>query len=137
MNAGQARDRFDQARVARLATLDASGAMPHIVPVTFARTGPDTLVTAVDHKPKRTVALARLRNIAAHPRVCLLADHYEEDWTQLWWVRADGTARIRQAADEMAAIEALAARYPQYEARAPHGPVIVVEVERWSGWGAR
>jgi PPOX class probable F420-dependent enzyme len=136
VNAGQARERFDQARVARLATLDPSRASPHIVPVTFARAGTDTLVTAVDHKPKRTVALQRLRNIAAHPRVCLLADHFEEDWTQLWWVRADGTARIRRAVDEPAAIEALAARYPQYAERPPDGPVIVIEVERWLGWEA-
>jgi PPOX class probable F420-dependent enzyme len=132
----QVRERFDRARVARLATLDAAGPRPHLVPVTFARVGNQTLVTAVDQKPKRTPALRRLRNIAANPRVCVLADHYEDDWTRLWWVRADGVARIGEAAEEPAALAALVARYPQYTGRPPGGPVIVISVERWVGWAA-
>jgi PPOX class probable F420-dependent enzyme len=134
VNADQVRERFDQARVARLGTIDAAVSRPHLVPVTFARVGDDALVTAVDHKPKRTAALRRLRNIAANPAVCVLADHYEDDWTRLWWVRADGIAQVREAADQPAAVAALVARYPQYAERPPGGPVIVIEVERWSGW---
>lgn len=136
VDADQVRECFDRARVARLATAGADG-RPHLVPITFARVDDDTLTTAVDHKPKRTQALRRLQNIAANPAVCVLADHYEEDWQRLWWVRADGTARIRDAADEPGAVAALVARYRQYDERPPDGPVILITVERWTGWAPR
>jgi PPOX class probable F420-dependent enzyme len=94
----------------------------------------------VDHKPKSTARLQRLRNIQAHPRVALLADHYADDWTRLWWVRADGEAAVLGAAAEAAGavgpLRLLAARYPQYAARPPAGPVIAVRVDRWTGWAA-
>ncbi|WP_330460568.1 TIGR03668 family PPOX class F420-dependent oxidoreductase [Streptomyces sp. NBC_00820] len=96
LNAAEARRRFTTARVARLATTDATG-RPHQVPVVFARHtegGTDRIVTAVDHKPKTTTDLKRLANIAAHPSVCLLADAYDEDWDQLWWARVDGEACV-------------------------------------------
>jgi len=132
----KARELFASATVARLATVGADGA-PHLVPVCFAVVG-DIVYSAVDDKPKRTTDLARLVNIAAEPRVALLADHYDGDWTRLWWVRADGHARIVASADERAlALEALAAAYTQYAARPPQGPVIGIEVRRWSGWSAR
>lgn len=80
-----------EARVARLSTTRADG-RPHVVPMTFALLSggehADALVTAVDAKPKRTTDLQRLRNIAANPAVSVLVDHYDDDWTQLWWVRA-------------------------------------------------
>lgn len=133
MNVDEARARFSRTRVARLATVSAEGE-PHLVPITFALLDPDTLVTAVDHKPKRTQALRRLANIAVNPAVSVLTDHYEEDWSRLWWVRADGTAQVREAADAPAEVAALSARYPQYAERPPEGPVIVVAVRRWSGW---
>jgi PPOX class probable F420-dependent enzyme len=131
---GPAAERFATARVARLATVDPDGA-PHVVPITFAVVA-GTIVHAVDHKPKRTRALRRLANIAANPAVSVLADHYEEDWGALWWVRADGRARIVEAdSDEgAAAIAALVERYAQYAERPPEGPVVAVDVERWSGW---
>jgi PPOX class probable F420-dependent enzyme len=130
------RERFAAARVARLATVGRDGA-PHVVPITFAVVG-ETIVHAVDHKPKRTRALRRLENIAAHPAVSVLADHYEEDWRALWWVRADGRARIVDAdGDEGAsAVAALAERYAPYRETPPVGPVVVVAVERWSGWAS-
>jgi PPOX class probable F420-dependent enzyme len=132
----QLAERFASARVARLATVGPDGA-PHVVPITFAVLGA-TIVHAVDHKPKRTRALRRLANITAHPAVSVLADHYEDDWSALWWVRADGRARIIDAAGDegAAAIAALTARYPQYRATPPAGPVVVVDVARWSGWTA-
>ena len=121
--------------MARLATVSPGGA-PHIVPVTFAVDG-DTIYSAVDAKPKTTARLARLRNITAEPRVAVLADHYEGDWGRLWWARADGAATILAGAAEMAApLALLARRYPQYRATPPGGPVIRVQVERWSGWAA-
>src|SRR5947207_9112063 len=87
---GEARRRFAAAVVARLATVTPDG-RPHIVPVTFAVDG-DVIYSAVDAKPKTTTRLARLRNIAAEPRVAVLADHYQADWDRLWWARADGAA---------------------------------------------
>jgi PPOX class probable F420-dependent enzyme len=136
LTAQEARRRLAEARVARLATL-AAGA-PRLVPITFALAD-DTIWTAVDDvKPKRTRALARLAQIAADPRVCVLADRYEEDWRELWWVRADGRARVLDAADTAAAagLAALARRYAPYREQPPAGPVIAIEVERWSGWAA-
>jgi PPOX class probable F420-dependent enzyme len=129
----QARTLFASAAVARLATISPDGA-PHLVPICFA-VAQDTIYTAVDGKPKRTPDLARLANIAAEPRVALLADRYDDDWTQLWWVRVDGDARLATADDERArALAALARAYPQYALAPPQGPVIAVEPRRWSGW---
>ena len=128
----EARRRFATARIARLATVRASG-VPHLVPVTFAVDG-DRVVTAVDAKPKRSTRLARLDNIAYQPRVSLLVDVWDEDWARLWWVRADGIARILDSDED--AIARLQARYQQYVDRPPGGPIIVVEVERWIGWTA-
>jgi PPOX class probable F420-dependent enzyme len=137
MDAAAARALFAAAPVARLATVGADG-RPHVVPITFALQG-DTLYTAVDHKPKRTTRLRRLENVAANPRVSVLADHYDEqDWSALWWVRADGEARIIALDDprqtRVAAL--LQARYEQYRRRPPAGPAIAVSVSRWSGWRA-
>ncbi|GGO29697.1 PPOX class F420-dependent oxidoreductase [Microbispora rosea subsp. aerata] len=97
--------------------------------------GLGVVVTAVDHKPKATTDLRRLRDIRDNPRVCLLADHYEDDWERLWWVRADGRARIVEGGDERArAVAWLVRKYAQYRERPPAGPAIVIHVERWSGW---
>jgi PPOX class probable F420-dependent enzyme len=121
--------------VVRLATSDAAG-QPHLVVATFAVEG-NQIFTAIDHKPKTTRNLRRLRNIAENPRVAVLADHYEDAWEALWWVRADGQARILTDAAEMAApIQLLADRYWQYRENRPAGPVIAITVERWTGWHA-
>ena len=66
----------------------------------------------------------------------MLADHYDDDWTRLWWVRADGVARVLDAADEEAgaAIELLRRRYAQYREAPPGGPVVAIDVQRWTGW---
>jgi PPOX class probable F420-dependent enzyme len=125
-----ARGRLATARVARLATAGPDG--PHVVPIVFALDG-DTLYFAVDHKPKRTTALKRLANLCADPRASVLADAYDEDWTRLWWARADGSARILAPGHERA-LELLAERYPQYRERPPEGPVVAIDVTRWSSW---
>ena len=124
---------FAGARVARLATVDDTGA-PHLVPIAFALVA-DVIYTAVDDKPKRHRRLRRLANIAHEPRVSVLADHYDDDWTRLWWVRADGTAAVLP--DSAEGLTALAARYPQYTAVPPAGPFLRIEVHRWSFWSAR
>lgn len=127
-----ARSLFASARVARLATITPEGE-PHLVPIVFVAIG-SRIVTAVDAKPKTTLALQRLANIAAQPRVSVLADHYEDDWTQLWWVRADGRAHVLDS--DAALLQPLVDRYSQYAEQPPPGPVIVVEVDRWTGWTA-
>ena len=135
-SAERARDAFTAGRVARLATVDGSG-QPHLVPVTFAAYG-DTVAIAVDGKPKSTRDLKRLRNIAGNPRASLLVDEYEDDWTRLWWARADGLARIEHAGPDWArARDELTARYRQYRAAPPAAAIILVAVERWSGWSSR
>ncbi|GAB1817100.1 TIGR03668 family PPOX class F420-dependent oxidoreductase [Herbidospora sp. RD11066] len=112
--------------MARLATTG-----PFVVPVTFAVDG-DVIVTAVDHKPKTTRRLRRLDAVRADPQVSLLVDHYEENWERLWWVRADGAARV---VDEWP-IDSLAAKYPQYRETPPEGPFIVIDVVKWRMWSA-
>src|ERR1700742_1805946 len=132
---GEARERLGAARVARLATVSATG-QPHLVPVTFAMDG-DLIYTTVDHKPKKSANLRRLRNIRENPRVALLADHYDEDWDLLWWVRVDGWASVVE--DERGLqdpLDVLAERYQQYQQRRPAGPVIVIQADRWKGWAA-
>lgn len=131
----EARLRLGAARVARLATVSAGG-RPHLVPVTFALDG-DLVYTAVDAKPKTTTRLRRLSNIRANHRVAVLADHYDEDWSALWWVRADGEASILDDPAGMAGPAwLLADRYPQYRDNPPAGPVIAISVDRWTGWSA-
>ena len=127
--------RFGAARVARLATTDADGS-PHLVPVVFALVG-ETVWTAVDAKPKSTTALRRLDNVRAHPAVSLLVDHYADDWATLWWVRADGVATVLDVDEGRAGLDALTAKYPQYQENPPPGPVLRVDVTRWVSWSAR
>lgn len=107
-----------------------------MVPVCFALEH-DTLWWAVDAKPKRTTELRRLVNIRASPRVSLLVDVYEEDWTRLWWVRADGRAfEVDDDRERARALEALVAKYPQYRHAPPPGPVVEVAIDAWSAWSA-
>jgi PPOX class probable F420-dependent enzyme len=105
-----------------------------VVPIVFAVDG-DTIYTAVDGKPKRSRQLQRLANIAAHPRVSVLADRYDEDWSQLWWVRADGVAAVFDASS--AASTALATKYPQYSGVSLGGPFLHITVDRWTEWRAQ
>lgn len=129
------RERATRARVARLATVRPDG-RPHVVPITFALHG-DTIVTAIDRKPKTTTNLQRLRNIEAHPTVSVVIDQYDDDWSRLWWARADGNARIvTEGSFHMQAISWLAGKYAPYRSTLPRGPVIVVEVSRWTSWSA-
>lgn len=134
MDLATARRRFGEARSARLATTGHGGA--HLVPIVFAVTG-DTIVTAVDHKPKTTTQLRRLTNIATDPRVAVLVDRYDEDWSSLWWIRADGRATVTSPDRAGPSLGVLVAKYPQYEHHRPSGPVIVIDVHRWRSWEAQ
>jgi len=133
MESLEAEQRFALAKVAHLATVSEAGT-PHIVPFVFAVEG-DTLYFAVDAKPKKTAYLKRLKNIAVNPKVSVLVDHYEDDWSQLWWVRADGTARVvTDNAEARHATDLLVNRYVQYRATRPAGPVVAIHIERLTGW---
>jgi PPOX class probable F420-dependent enzyme len=123
------------ARVARLATVRDDG-LVDLVPITFALDG-EVIYTAVDHKPKSTRALQRLDNVRRHPAVSLLVDHYDDDWTTLWWVRLRGTAHVHEGGPALdRAVEALVEKYPQYRQHRPEGPAIVVDITEWAGWAA-
>jgi PPOX class probable F420-dependent enzyme len=122
----------ERARVARLATVGPDGS-PHVVPICFALDG-DTLYTAVDAKTKSTRRLRRLANIEANPAVEVVIDHWDEDWSRLWWVRLRGRARVVDGDDRALAL--LVAKYRQYRAAPPEGPFVVVEIESRSSWRA-
>jgi PPOX class probable F420-dependent enzyme len=129
-----------KAKVARLATLDDKN-RPHIVPICFAYDG-TRFYTAIDQKPKRVTPerLARLRNIRAVPRVALLIDEYDEDWTQLWYILIRGKAQLipKSVHKEHAwAIRKLRAKYPQYARGmlADDAPIIRITPERITSWG--
>ncbi len=129
-----------KARVARLATLDDKN-RPHIVPICFAYDG-KVFYTAIDRKPKLVTPerLVRLQNIRAVPRVALLIDEYDEDWTELWYILIRGKARLipKSAHKEHAgAIRKLRAKYPQYARGmlADDAPVIRITAQRITSWG--
>ena len=125
--------RVAAARVARLATITDDG-RPHLVPCCFALAA-GTIYSAVDGKPKTTLALRRLTNIQANPAAALLVDHYDDDWSALWWVRLDGVARVVADPPERArALTLLAAKYPQYTRAPPPGDVIAIDVTAWRAW---
>lgn len=133
MEEAEARRRLAGSKFAHLATVSAE-CRPHIVPIVFALDR-NTLYFAIDAKPKKTTGLTRLKNIAANPAVSVLVDHYEDDWTRLWWVRADGTAHIVTGdAETQRAIDLLAKRYRQYVSERPGGPVVAIRIDRLTGW---
>ena len=133
MDQEQMTRRLDGARKAVLGTVDERG-RPHLVPIVFVlREG--RLYTAVDRKPKSTNRLKRLRNIEANPRVSVLVDHYDEDWTRLWWVRLDGTAEVIRSGRRLReGLCLLTEKYEHYAAEPPPGPLIEVRIEAVRAW---
>jgi PPOX class probable F420-dependent enzyme len=132
----EARRRTLAARVGRLASLDVNG-QPHVVPICFAMSG-DQVVSVVDGKPKRTLQLRRLENVRRTPDVQLLVDHYDDDWSLLWWVRISGRGRvIEHGSAHEEAVDLLAAKYGQYREERPTGPMLFIEITRISSWQAK
>jgi PPOX class probable F420-dependent enzyme len=130
----EARRRLAAARVAILGTVRADG-RPHAVPIVFAVVG-DTLYSIADPKPKDGLDLLRHRNIAANPAVSLLVHEYHEPWEGIWWVRADGRARVVEGgAERDEAIRLLQAKYPDYATwSTPFGAATLVQLERVASW---
>ena len=139
MDRAEAVRRLTAAKVGSIATVRPAGS-PHVVPFVFAVTeAGDELVIywCVDDKPKRSSELQRLVNIRAHPAVEIEVNRYEDDWAQLWWVRASGIAREVTSDDERdRALVALARKYAPYAAHPPSGPVVAIRVERVASWAA-
>lgn len=135
MQADEARRRFADSRVARLATVRPDG-QPHLVPIVYAVVD-DLVVSRIDHKPKRTNEVQRLVNLRRQPLCTLLADRYDEDWSQLWWVRADGRATVvDHPSPGHPGFTELVERYVPYRRQPPQGPLIAIRIERWTGWSA-
>jgi PPOX class probable F420-dependent enzyme len=135
MTEEEARQRIAAARVGRLASIDDEG-RPHVVPICFALDG-IRVVSAVDAKPKQTLQLRRLENVRRRPDVQVLVDHYDEDWTSLWWLRIAGRASvIEYGVERERAVDLLAVKYPQYEEQRPRGPVLVIDIARITSWHA-
>lgn len=126
--------------VAVLATV-ADGGRPHLVPVVFAR-HEGSFWSPVDGKPKAGGELARLRHVEAEPRVALLLERYEADWSRLWWIRIDARAAVlrgRTAPGFEAAASALLGKYPQYAETPPflEEPTLLrLAPERITSWCA-
>ncbi len=124
-------------RVARLATADPSGT-PHVVPVCFAYDG-ESFYSVLDRKPKRAPVerLKRVRNILANPRVSLVLDHYDEDWSRLWYGLVTGSALLLRSGPEHGRdIGLLRRKYAQYEQMdIDANPVIRITPERVTWWG--
>lgn len=134
------RAKLEEARVARLATLDARLG-PHIVPVCFAYDG-KVFYTAIDQKPKRVTPerLKRLRNIRAATQVALLIDKYYEDWAQLWYILIRGNAKLIPMPgdkERARAIRKLRAKYPQYSGKMlpDDAPIIRITPDQTAFWG--
>jgi PPOX class probable F420-dependent enzyme len=141
-------DVLSSARRAVLATIREDG-RPRLVPIAFAvASHGDVMVlySALDEKPKAVAdvrRLARVRDIAARPQVSVLVDRWSEDWTELAWLRLDGTASLLEptdpadTAEHALAVALLRERYPQYAThRLERLPVLRIAVERQGEWQA-
>jgi len=137
MDRDEAWARVRSARVGRMATVTSQG-RPHVVPFVFVLAGQGStriVYWTVDHKPKRSRDLKRIRNIEANTAVEFVVDGYDEDWDRLWWVRCSGIARVVVSQDERgSALRALEEKYPQYANDPPDGPVVAIEIESIDGW---
>jgi PPOX class probable F420-dependent enzyme len=131
---------LSRARIGHFATTD--GSQPSVVPVCFVVLG-ETVYQAIDAKPKRAAParLRRVRNVQAHPAAALLVDHYQEDWSRLWWLLMRGEARVvDNVTEQRRAVAALRRKYVQYRTRTPLGPdalVIALDIRSLSRWTSR
>jgi PPOX class probable F420-dependent enzyme len=139
MDRDEAVRKLTEAKVGSIATVRPDGS-PHVVPFVFAVSEAANelrIYWCVDDKPKRSRELQRLVNIRAHPAVEIEVNRYDDDWSQLWWVRASGLAHEVTSVDERdRALTTLAAKYPSYAEHPPSGAVIAIRVDRVTGWAA-
>ena len=100
------------------------------VPVVFAVDGERVLLPVDTVKAKSTTRLQRLVNLEHDPRCVLLVDHYDEDWSTLWWVRVHGKATVVDGADEALA------QFVPYRERGSVAATIVLQPGVVTGWRA-
>src|SRR5262249_32814418 len=128
-------------RVARLATADHTGS-PHAVPLCFWFDG-SRFYFVIDEKPKSAsgMRLKRMRNIAENPRVALVIDHYEDDWSQLGYVMIRGTAAVVDDNEEyLLVLRNLRDKYRPYrtmQLSRDRNPLVRINPERVNLWGQR
>jgi len=133
MDRAEALDRLASAPVGTFASIKPDG-WPHLVAVTFAVIE-GSLVHMIDHKPKTTRRLQRLRNVEQTPRACLLVDNYDDDWSALWWVRVDGGASVETEGEKWEKGRvSLVDKYPQYRESPPTGHAIFLSVDHVTHW---
>jgi PPOX class probable F420-dependent enzyme len=130
-----ARELLAEARVARLGLLDERD-LPRLLPVTFVL-WEGAIWSAIDRKPKRPGEPARVRRLRRRPQAALLVDVYHDDWSRLAWVELRGEVLVRAASDGEGALEALAAKYEQYRAEPPPGPLLAFEPADVTCWRYR
>jgi PPOX class probable F420-dependent enzyme len=136
------RDFLKLARVARLATSDHL-AVPHNISICFWFDEVAYFYFVIDEKPKRLTGtgLKRMRNIAENPRVALIIDHYEEEWSYLAYVLIHGQAYVVEDPNEyVLALRNLRDKYPQYRTMVlsfERNPIVRIELERAHAWGER
>ena len=109
---------LSDATVARLATADRSG-VPHVVPVCFGVSN-GCIFILLDHKPKQAklTNLKRVKNILENSNVSRIIDHYDNDWTNLWYILISGHAALLEETPERPEVlDTLVHKYPQYESR--------------------
>ena len=134
--ADQARSRLAEHDHGILATLHPRRGVD-AVPVVYALVDDHVGVPVDRVKPKAGGRLARERNLDRDPRATLIIEHWDhDDWSRLWWVRAE----LRHRADpEPARTQALAARlaerFAQYHDQ-PFERLLVLRVIGLSGWAA-
>ena len=131
---------LDRCRLGHLATADRLG-RPHVIPVCYALVG-GALYFIVDEKPKAAgKTLKRMRNIAENPKVALVADHYDEDWSRLEYVLIQGRAeKVDDSAEFELVLEQLLRRYPQYRGmrlERKRNPLVRITPETMHHWRAR
>lgn len=107
----------------------------HLVPVVFALSGGELAVPIDTVKPKKAKRLRRISNLRSDARASLVVDHRSDDWTELWWVRADlGFLGTTDDADGW--LSRLANRYPQYREEGTVDSLLVFTIRSLSGWSA-
>ena len=128
---------LDRHSVGRFSTVDPRG-QPHIVPVSYGIEA-ETVYFSIDQKPKQAARrpLKRIRNLIHNPRVALIVDHYEADWTQLGWVMIQGQAELLTRGHEHTlAQHQLKNRYPQLQKMKIDAlPVIAIRIKHIISWG--
>lgn len=135
MHAEEAWRRTLERRHGVLATVHAQRGVD-AVPVVYAPVG-DGLAVPVDRvKAKRTTDLQRVRNLRADPRCVLLVEHYDDDWSRLWWVRVHAHAAVLEGPNAEAARAALAALFPAYRTPDAIAAVLLLRPTAVTGWQA-